>query len=129
MLNLEIAEFGRRMNMEGLSLGDKGLLILDIENIGRLHLEKKENSENLYVYLSLPYQSYDNAIPRKILEICSYRHAHPFPIRGGVHSAIHNGEHNNWVLLLAEFKPQEISAAALENTVRTLASLLEKVFD
>ncbi len=128
MLDVEIAEFGRRMNMNELSLDDNGLLILDIENMGRLHLEIKEN-HNLYIYLSLPYQAYDDTIPRKILELCSYHHGHPFPIRGGVHSAIHEGTHTNWALLLTELTPQQINAATLENTVRTLASLLAKIFN
>ena len=121
MLNLEISEFGRRMNMDGLSLDENGLLVLDIDNIGRLSLERSAHNERLYLYLSLPYPAYNDSMSKKVLELCSFHHAHPFPIRGGVHAG--------WVLLLTELDVAKVNAATLENTVRTLSSMIQTLFD
>lgn len=120
MLERAIAEFGNRLKIQELSLDENGLLVLDIDNIGRLSLEISENGENLYLYLILPYPVRDDGMPRKVLELCSFHHAHPFPIRGGVHAG--------WVLLLTEFDVKKLDAATLENATRTLSSLLKTLF-
>lgn len=119
MLDREIAEFGRRMNMDGLQLDENGLVVLDIDNIGRLYLEKGAN-HSLFMYLCLPYPSYDENMARKILEICAYQHGHPLSIRGGLYGG--------WALLLTEFDENTVDAARLETGVRILSSTLEQVF-
>ena len=40
MLEQELNEFGRRMGLPGLSFSPSGLAALDVERMGRLHLEK-----------------------------------------------------------------------------------------
>ncbi len=121
MLEREIYEFGKRLGMDGLALNDQGLVVIDIDNLGRLHLEKAENKDILFIYLSLPYESYNDIIPRKVLEICSYLNGHPIPISGGVY--------DNWVSLLSEQDSNKINASNIENIVRYLASLLEQIFE
>ena len=44
MIEREIAEFGRRMGMPAFSLSPAGLAALDVERLGRLHLELAENA-------------------------------------------------------------------------------------
>ena len=59
MIEREIAEFGRRMGMPAFSLSPAGLAALDVERLGRLHLELAENAgeRELLVYLCLLYTS------------------------------------------------------------------------
>lgn len=42
MLEQEINEFGRRLGLPGLELSAEGLAALDIENVGKLTLERGE---------------------------------------------------------------------------------------
>ena len=46
MIEREIAEFGRRMGMPAFSLSPAGLAALDVERLGRLHLELAESAGN-----------------------------------------------------------------------------------
>ncbi len=120
MLENAIYEFGKRLSMDGLALNEQGLVVIDIDNLGRLHLEKDENKDILYIYLSLPYPPYNDTVPKNILDICSYHHNHPFTIKGGVY--------DNWATLIAEFDSNNIDASTIENVVRYLAARLEVVF-
>ena len=54
MIEREIAEFGRRMGMPAFSLSPAGLAALDVERLGRLHLELAESAgeRELLVYLA-----------------------------------------------------------------------------
>ena len=87
MIEREIAEFGRRMGMPAFSLSPAGLAALDVERLGRLHLELAENAgeRELLVYLARAVPEYDVKAPRRVLERCHYRHADPMPLSGGVH--------------------------------------------
>ena len=40
MLEQELNEFGRRMGLPALTFNSDGLAALDVERMGRLHLEK-----------------------------------------------------------------------------------------
>ena len=77
MIEREIAEFGRRMGMPAFSLSPAGLAALDVERLGRLHLELAENAgeRELLVYLARAVPEYDVKAPRRVLERCHYRHA------------------------------------------------------
>ena len=121
MLERIIEEFGHRLGMDGIRLDEKGLLVLDIDKIGRLHLEVDDiyTQKNLFIYLSLPYPSHDDNMPRKVLEFCNFEQGHAFPIKGGVHKG--------WVLLLTELKVSSANAALIENIVRELSELLAKI--
>ena len=121
MLEQEIAEFGRRMGLPSLTLGDGGLLALDVERMGRLHLEKSEQGSNceLLIYLAAPCPSHDKEAPARVLDLCHYRHGHPLPLTGGVHK--------DQYVLLTRLNEQEVTAAALENAVKFLAGMLAKV--
>lgn len=90
MIEREIAEFGRRMGMPAFSLSPAGLAALDVERLGRLHLELAENAgeRELLVYLARAVPEYDVKAPRRVLERCHYRHADPMPLSGGCTRAI-----------------------------------------
>ena len=87
MLEQELNEFGRRMGLPGLSFSPDGLAALDVERMGRLHLEKggKPGAEELLVYLARPCPAHDREAPERALELCHYRHPRPFPLSAGVH--------------------------------------------
>ena len=72
MIEREIAEFGRRMGMPAFSLSPAGLAALDVERLGRLHLELAESAgeRELLVYLARAVPEYDVKAPRRVLERC-----------------------------------------------------------
>ena len=105
MIEREIAEFGRRMGMPAFSLSPAGLAALDVERLGRLHLELAENAgeRELLVYLARAVPEYDVKAPRRVLERCHYRHADPMPLSGGVHKGN--------IVLLTRFPERQATAA------------------
>ncbi len=119
MLERVIQEFGHRMDIADLGLDEQGMLCIDIENIGRLHIEQDQATERVFVCLSLPYPEFEKHIPRKLLETCSYLNKHSIDLRGGVHGG--------WATLVSTMSTTDIQVAALENTIRTLAAELEKI--
>lgn len=122
MFDREIAEFGRRMGMPGFALTDTGLAVLDVDTLGRLYFEKAENTaeSELLIYLVLPVPAHDTVVVRRLLELCSYRNAHPVPLYAGLH--------NDQILVLTRLSERSVTAAALENTIRFLASIMAKAF-
>ena len=70
MIEREIADFGRRMGMPAFSLSLAGLAALDVERLGRLHLELAENAgeRELLVYLAraVPEKSMDMPPPARL---------------------------------------------------------------
>ena len=122
MIERELAEFGRRMGMPSLAFSAQGIAALDIENMGRLYLER--NTENplipeLLLYLVLPVPAYDRQAPRRILELCHYKHAHPMPLHGGMHAG--------QIVLLTRFPEQDVNAARIEMAALFLRSMMERV--
>ena len=105
MIEREIAEFGRRMGMPAFSLSPAGLAALDVERLGRLHLELAESAgeRELLVYLARAVPEYDVKAPRRVLERCHYRHADPMPLSGGVHKGN--------IVLLTRFPERQATAA------------------
>lgn len=122
MLDREIAEFGRRMGMPGFALTETGLAALDVDKLGRLYFEKGEDAGaiELLIYLVLPLPAHDTVTVRTLLELCSYRNAHPLPLYGGMHAG--------QLFVLTRLPERSVSAAALENSVHFLASIMTKVF-
>ena len=114
MIEREIAEFGRRMGMPAFSLSPAGLAALDVERLGRLHLELAENAgeRELLVYLA-------RAVPRRVLERCHYRHADPMPLSGGVHKGN--------IVLLTRFPERQATAAGIERAVQFLSGVMDTV--
>ena len=105
MLEQELNEFGRRMGLPGLSFSPDGLAALDVERMGRLHLEKggKPGAEELLVYLARPCPAHD---PR------------PFPLSAGVHG--------DQLIMLTRLPEREATAAGMEKAVLMLADVMNK---
>jgi len=121
MIEREIAEFGRRMGMPAFSLSPAGLAALDVERLGRLHLELAENAgeRELLVYLARAVPEYDVKAPRRVLERCHYRHADPMPLSGGVHKGN--------IVLLTRFPERQATAAGIERAVQFLSGVMDTV--
>ena len=121
MIEREIAEFGRRRGMPAFSLSPAGLAALDVERLGRLHLELAENAgeRELLVYLARAVPEYDVKAPRRVLERCHYRHADPMPLSGGLHKG--------HIILLTRFPERQATAAGIEKAVQFLGGVMDAV--
>ena len=88
------------------SLSPAGLAALDVERLGRLHLELAENAgeRELSSTSRGAVPEYDVKAPRRVLERCHYRHADPMPLSGGVHKGN--------IVLLTRFPERQATAAA-----------------
>lgn len=87
MIEHKITKFGRRMGVPVFFLSPAGLAALDVERLGRLHLELAENTGEceLLVYLAWVVPGYDAKAPYRVLGRCYYRCADPTSLSGGVH--------------------------------------------
>ena len=117
MLKRELVEFGRRLGMANLALHENGVAVLEIESLGRLCLEPE--GDDLLIYMTAPVPESDREAPRRVLERCDYRHAHPFTLMGG----LHRGQ----MMLLVRLPQQSVSAARIENAARFLAEELHRL--
>ena len=120
MLEQELNEFGRRMGLPGLRFSPDGLAALDVERMGRLHLEKSgtPGAEELLVYLSRACPAHDREAPERALSLCHYRHPRPFPLSAGMH-----GEQ---LIMLTRLQERDVTAANLEKTVLFLADAMNQ---
>ena len=100
---------------------DEVLAALDVERLGRLHLELAENAgeRELLVYLARAVPEYDVKAPRRVLERCHYRHADPMPLSGGVHKGN--------IVLLTRFPERQATAAGIERAVQFLSGVMDTV--
>lgn len=121
MLEQELDEFGKRMGLPGLAFNRNGLTALDVERMGRLHLEKNARAgvEELLIYLARPCPSHDREVTERALERCHYRHADPFPLSAS--------RHNNQLILLTRLPERDTTAAAMEKAVLFLADAMRAI--
>lgn len=121
MLEQELNEFGRRMGLAGLSFSPDGLAALDVERMGRLHLEKngKPGAEELLVYLARPCPTHDREAPERALSLCHYRYPRPFPLSAGMHG--------DQLIMLTRLREREVTAANLEKAALFLADAMNNV--
>ena len=121
MLDYEIEAFGRRLGLDSLALSLQGTACLNIENVGRLYLEKAEQRGRveLLVYVAAPLPVPDGGATRRLLEVCDYRHGHPLPVAAGVVSG--------QAVLLTRMEESSVTAAGIENALRMLAELLHGI--
>lgn len=124
MLQEAIASFGRRMGMPDLRLPDPDparpgaprLLALDVDGVGRLHLEAGDGE--LLVYLARPFPAHDADLPRRMLALSHYRHARPMPLQGGAHAG--------QAILLTRLPERQVTAAALETAADALSRIMDE---
>lgn len=120
MLEQELSEFGRRMGLPGLTFGPGGLAALDVEHMGRLHLEKSEQrgATELLIYLARPCPAHDREVPERALALCHYRYPRPFPLSAGMHG--------DQLIMLTRLAEREATAANMEKAVLLLADAMNK---
>ncbi|MBZ2170586.1 type III secretion chaperone SycN [Nitratidesulfovibrio sp. SRB-5] len=124
MLQEAIASFGQRMGMSGLQLPGADparpdaprLIALDVDGMGRLHLEATDGE--LLIYLSRPFPAHDADMPRRMLALCHYRHARPLPLQAGVHAG--------QAILLTRLPERLATAAAMETATDLLARIMDE---
>ena len=80
MLEQEINEFGRRLGLPGLELSAEGLAALDIENVGKLTLERGEGDAEGDILMVLALEGVPDAGSSglhyaKALRRCDWRSA------------------------------------------------------
>ena len=117
MIEYEIQAFGQRIGMDSLQLSPQGIVQLNIDKIGSffLEVEEKGGGRRLLAYLSAPLTAHDDTASRRLLELCDYRKAHPFPLSAGAYSG--KG------ILLTYMDEKDVTAARIENALRFLAEM------
>ena len=118
MIDHELAEFGRRMGMHGLTFPSSGIIALDVDGLGRLHLERRDDEDELLVYVTHSLPVHDREAPRRVLELCDYRKGLPVVLTGGVY--------NDQIMLLIRLPQRELTAGLLEAHIRILGELVRK---
>ena len=121
MLEQEIAEFGRRMGLPSLALDANGLVALQVEGMGQLHLEKRvdNGAVELLLYLARPCPAHAATVPERALALCHYRHAHALPLSAGMYK--------EQLLLLTRLDERESTAASMEKAVLLLADIMNTI--
>lgn len=135
MLDNAVEEFGRRMGLPNLSLPPTGVMALDVQGLGRLHLEcashqaqglqspkvaDAEDDERLLLCLARPMPVHETHRRRKALELCHHNHGHPLPLTAGLRG--------DDLVLLTWLQGRDLHGVALENAVRFLAGMADRIF-
>lgn len=117
MLEQEINEFGRRLGLPGLELCAEGLAALDIENVGKLTLERGEGDAEGDILMVLALEGVPDAGSSglhyaKALRRCDWRSAQPFLVSTAlVHERL---------IYAIRFAADSATAVELENGLRYL---------
>lgn len=129
MIDHAVAEFGRRMGLEGFALkagaaGSGELAGLRVTGLGQLYFERVgfpgHDDEELLVYVVRGVPPHEKDIYREALRLCDYRHGHPLPLTAA--------RHGDQLLLLTRLRAVRLTAAALENAVQFLSIMGERLF-
>jgi len=121
MLEQTLNEFGRRMGLPGLTLGAGGLAALDVQHMGRLHLERYDRGTEteLLIYLARAVPAHDRDIAGRILELTHYRHPRSFALSAGIH--------NDQALVLIRLPERQVTVSNVEKAVLLLAESMDRI--
>ncbi|UQZ90966.1 type III secretion chaperone SycN [Deltaproteobacteria bacterium Smac51] len=120
MFEREISEFGLRMGLGDLALSPpEGRLALDVEGLGRLHLEVAERDEVL-VYLAAPLAAHDHETLPRALARCHYDE--------GFAPQLYCGFEDGQLMLMSRLSASEITAPALERLAEALFRTMRELF-
>ncbi|MBQ7739040.1 MAG: CesT family type III secretion system chaperone [Desulfovibrionaceae bacterium] len=121
MINNAISQFGQRMGLPALALDEHGLAALDVDGVGRIHLEMNnaENHNEFLIYLSTPVPPHDTDLPKRALNLAHYKHGHPYNISTGLN--------NDNLIIIASLTESEVTVQNLENAVIFLMNLSQKI--
>lgn len=77
-----VSEFGRTMNLDGLTLGDGGRVSLAFEQAGQLSIVRTDRGVLVYLIRPLPHASSETLV--KALEFCHFQQRNRFPLHAGL---------------------------------------------
>ena len=120
MWDYEMTAFGERLGLPSLALNEEGRATLVIDDVGTLTLQKTgtQSAPELALILSRPVQSTEAATHyRRIAEAVHWKR---FAER-----AVQAALFRDSLILTARMQESEVSAALLENVLRTLTALLD----
>ena len=115
-----LADFGRNMGLDGLAFNDANVVSLKFEVLGDLFIERIEDAVLVYVMREVPQPSKE--IYAAALELCHWRHNHPF----AVNAALKDDRHLIFAVNLTE---SEFSAPAMEQLLQFFGQLHEQVLE
>ena len=95
-------------------LNDRGVLSLLFEVSGNLYLERLEN--RLLMYLCRELDHPDAGTWARALDVCHWRHNHPFPVNPAVHQ-------DKLLVFSVQLSEEEVTVPALEQVIQLLRRL------
>lgn len=86
MFDAVLKEFAQRIGIGELPFSADGVARLDVAEVGMVFFERQfqDNREELLVYMAKPYDTYDSAFARRLLEFCSYENGLYPPVYGSL---------------------------------------------
>ncbi len=123
LLQSAVKEFGQRLGMPTLAVGNDGVTALDITDVGRLYLEifARNGHEVLLAYLTRPVPAHDSDVARRALGYCHYCHGRALPLWAGLH--------RDSLVVLTQFSEREATGQALENAAIFLAESMNRILE
>ena len=115
-----LADFGRSMGIEGLAFNDSNVVSLKFEVTGDLYIERMDDGILVYVMREIDRPSKE--IYAAALELCHWRHNHPF----AVNPALRGDRHLVFAVNLTE---AEFSMPTMEQLLQFLGQLHDQALE
>jgi len=115
-----LADFGRSHGLETLEFNDEGVLGLVFEVSGSLYLERLEN--RLLMYLCRDVERLDAGVCARALDLCHWRHNHPFPVNPAVYD-------DKRLLFSVQLGEDEVNVPVLEQVIQLLKRLHDQAVE
>ncbi len=111
--------FGRQLDIEDLRFNDHEVICLDIEEIGKLFIERLKNGILVYLAISIPAHDKHRLITA--LQLCHFKERLPVPVSAG-HIAS-----NRTLLLIIRLSEENITPPSLDMATELLFYLCEEI--
>ena len=115
-----LADFGRSLGIDGLAFNDSNVVSLKFEVTGDLYIEHVGDDVLIYVIREIDRPGKE--IYAAALELCHWRHNHPF----GVNAALRGEGHLVFAVNLPE---REFSVPAMEQLLQFLGQLHDQALE
>ncbi|MDR3205415.1 MAG: hypothetical protein LBV23_11875 [Deltaproteobacteria bacterium] len=115
-----VADFGRRVGLGSLSLGQKSSVSLELTGLGRLSIESSADDRgDLIVSLSKELPPYDHQSLLKALEECSPTKANNLPICCGFQG--------DRLVIISRVENRTLSGPVLQSVVKGLIKIISSL--
>ncbi len=111
--------FGRQIDIEDLRFNGHKVICLDIDEIGKLFIERLKNG--ILVYLAMSIAAHDNDRLITALKLCHFKERFPVSVSAG-HIAS-----NRTLLLIIRFSDEDFSLPSLDMATELLFFLYEEI--